>query len=61
MSFLESNTSRKDAYRLNDAKFEVLPEDFVRKMKGPKLIAVGKNRANSDTLFILPSFFHEQF
>ena len=61
MPFLESNTSRKDAYRLNDAKFEVLPEDFVRKVKDPKLVAVGKNRANSDTLFILPSFFHEQF
>ena len=29
VQFLEPNTSRSDAYRLNDVKFEVLPDNFV--------------------------------
>ena len=66
VQFFELNTSNSDAYWLNDVKFEVLPEDFVRKVKDP----VGCNRKMpcklclldiSKTLFILPSFFHEQF
>ena len=35
-----------DAHRLNDLKFEVLYEDFVRKVQEPRLIAVGRNRVN---------------
>ena len=35
VQFFEANTSRSDAYRLKDVKFEVLPEDFVRKVKDP--------------------------
>ena len=27
-------------------KFEVLPEDFVRKVKDPQLVAVGRSRLN---------------
>ena len=46
VQFLEPNTSRNDAYQLNDVKFEVLPEDFVRKVKDPHLVAVGRNRVN---------------
>ena len=33
-------------YKLNDLKFEVLPEDFVRKMENPGLIPVGRSRVN---------------
>ena len=40
------NTSRSDTYGLNDVKFEVLPEDFVRKVKDPHLVAVGRSRVN---------------
>ena len=29
VQFFEPNTSRCDAYRLNDVMFDVLPEDFV--------------------------------
>ena len=29
VQFFEPNTSSCDAYRLNDVKFEVLPEDFI--------------------------------
>ena len=29
VQFFEPNTSRSDAYRLNDVKFEVLPDNFV--------------------------------
>ena len=68
VQFFEPNTSKpNDAYRLNDVKFEVLPEDLVRKVKDP----VGRSSRKkpfklcildiSETLFILPSFFHEQF
>ena len=46
VQFFEPNTSRSDAYRLNDVKFDVLPEDFVRKVKDPQLVAVGRSRAN---------------
>ena len=46
VQFFELNTSRSDAYRLNDVKFEVLPEDFVRKVKDPQLVAVGRSRVN---------------
>ena len=35
-----------DAYRLNDLKFEVLQEDFVRKVQEPQLIVVGRSRVN---------------
>ena len=44
VQFFESNTSRSDAYRLIDVKFEVLPEDFARKVKDPQLVAVGRSR-----------------
>ena len=33
-------------YKLNDLKFEVLPEDFVRKLEKPRLIPVGRSRVN---------------
>ena len=46
VQFFELNTSRSDAYRLNDVKFEVLPEDFVRKVKDSQLVAIGRNRVN---------------
>ena len=46
VQFFELNTSRSDAYRLNDVKFEVLPEDFVRKVKDPLLVAVERSRVN---------------
>ena len=39
-------TSRGDAYKLNDMKFEVFSADFVRKIKEPELIAVGRSRVN---------------
>ena len=45
VQFFEPN-SRSDAFRLNDVKFEVLPEDFVRKVKDPQLVAVGRSRVN---------------
>ena len=38
VQFLELNTSKSDAYRLNDTNFEVLPEDFVQKVKDPLLV-----------------------
>ena len=43
--FFEPN-SIGDAYRLNDLKFEVLREDFVRKAQEAQLIAVGRSRVN---------------
>ena len=46
MQFFESNTSISDAYRLNDVKFEVLPKDFVRKVKDLQLAAVGRILVN---------------
>ena len=46
MQFFEPNTSRSDAYRLNDVKFEVLPQDFVRKVKDSQLVALGRNGVN---------------
>ena len=45
VQFFEPN-SIGDAYRLNDLKFEVLHEDYVRKVQEPQLIAVGRNRVN---------------
>ena len=45
VQFFEPN-SISDAYRLNDLKFEVLHEDFVRKVQEPQLIAVGRSRIN---------------
>ena len=39
VQFFEPN-SIGDAYRLNDLKFEVLHEDFVRKVQEPQLIAI---------------------
>ena len=44
VQFFKPNTSRSDAYQLNDVMFGVLPEDFVRKVKDPKL--AGRNRVN---------------
>ena len=46
VQFFEPNTNRCDAYRLSDVKFEVLPEDFVRKVKDLQLVAVGRSRKN---------------
>ena len=43
VQFFEPNTSRSDAYWLNDVRFEVLPEDFVLKVKDPQLVVVGRN------------------
>ena len=42
MQFFELNTSKSDAYRLNDVNFEVFPEDFVRKVKDSRLVAIGR-------------------
>ena len=39
-------TTTGDAYKLNDMMFEVFSEDFVRKVKDPELIAVGRSRVN---------------
>ena len=44
VQFFEPNTSRSDAYRLNDVKFEGLSEDFVQNVKDPQLVAVGRSR-----------------
>ena len=46
MQFFQLNSSRSDAYRLNGIKFEVLPEDFVRKVKDPQLVAAGRSCVN---------------
>ena len=43
--FFEPN-SIGDAYYLSDVKFEVLHEDFVRKVQEPQLIAVSRSRVN---------------
>ena len=43
VQFFELNTSRSDACRL---KVEVVPEDFVRKVKDAQLVAVGRSRVN---------------
>ena len=62
VQFFEQNTSRSDAYRLNDVKFEVVSLRFYS--KGERS-TVGCSRKRlcvldiSETLFILPSFFHE--
>ena len=45
VQFFEPN-SIGDAYRLNDLKFEVLYQDFVRKVQEPQLIAVGRSQVN---------------
>ena len=39
-------TGRNDVYKLNDLKFEVLPEDFVRKLEERRLIPVGRSRVS---------------
>ena len=46
VQLFEPNTSRSDAYQLNDIKFEVLSEDFLRKMKDSQLVAVGRSRVH---------------
>ena len=46
VQFFELNTSKSDAYRLDDVNFEVFLEDFVRKVKDPQLVAIGRNRVN---------------
>ena len=45
VQFFEPNAIG-DTYRLNDLKFEILHEDFVRKVPDPQLIAVGRSRVN---------------
>ena len=40
------NTSGKDAYQLNDVKFEVLPKDFDQRMKDPQLVTVERSCLN---------------
>ena len=42
VQFFEPN-SIGDAYRLNDLKFEVLQENFVRRVQEPQLTAVGRS------------------
>ena len=44
VQFFEPNASRSYAYWLNDVNFEVVPEDFVRKVKDLQLFAVGRSR-----------------
>ena len=46
VQFFEPNTSRSDNCPLIDVKFEVLSEDFVRKVKDPQLVPVGRSRVN---------------
>ena len=46
VQFFEPNTSRSDTCPLIDVKFEVLSEDFVRKVKDPQLVPVGRSRVN---------------
>ena len=41
-----SNTSRSDAQRLNEVKFELLLQDLVRKVKDPQLVAIERTRMN---------------
>ena len=43
--FFEPN-SIGDAYRLNNLKFEVLHEDFIRKVQKLQLYVVGRSRVN---------------
>ena len=45
VQFFEPN-SIGEAYRLNDLKFEVLHEGFVRKVQEPQLIVVSRSRVN---------------
>ena len=45
VQYFEPN-SRGDAYKLNDIKFEVFSEDFVKKVEDPKVVAVGRSRVN---------------
>ena len=37
----------KVTHILNDVNFEVLPEDFVRKVKDPQIIAIRRSRLNN--------------
>ena len=39
-------TARNDVYKLSDLKFEVLLEDFVRKLEELRLIPAGRSRVN---------------
>ena len=39
-------TTRNQLYKLNNLKFEVLPEDLVLKFEEPRLILVGRSRVN---------------
>ena len=45
VQFFEPN-SIGDVYRLNDLKFAVLHEDFIRKAQEPQLYVVGRSRVN---------------
>ena len=45
VQFFEPN-SIGDDYHSNNLKFEVLHEDFIRKVQEPQLIAVGRSRVN---------------
>ena len=44
--FFEVNTSRSNAYALNDVNFEMLPEDFNQKVKDPQLVVIWRSRLN---------------
>ena len=46
VQFFELNTSKSDAYQLNDVNFDVLLEDYVPKVKDPQLVAIGRSRVN---------------
>ena len=39
-------TTTNYVYKLNDLKFEVLREAFVRKLEEPRLTPVGRSRVN---------------
>ena len=50
-------TARNDVYKLNDIKFEMLPEDVFRKLEEPRLIPAKKS---SELYFlgILSTYIH---
>ena len=38
--------ARNEFHKLNDLEFEVLPWDFIQRLKEPRFISVGRIRAN---------------
>ena len=46
VQFFKPNSSRTDAYRLKNKKFEMFPEDLMRQVKDPQLVAEGRSRIN---------------